>query len=152
LSRRLPRAALAGIAIALVGVIGLVIWQGTASRSPANLAVGDCFDVPTAAGRIDDLRTRACSTPHGGEVFHIYVTDASGSAYPSDADWEASIYPVCDPAFETYTGTPVGDRLDISYLFLVPTADRWTTGDRRVTCFISSPDGSPLSHSYRSSP
>ena len=37
------------------------------------------------------------------------------------------------------------------YLFLVPTSDRWAGGDRRVTCFIRSLDGSPLDHSYRAS-
>lgn len=152
MSRRIPRVVLTGIAIALVGGLALVIWRGTATRDPGNLAVGDCFDVPTAAGRIDDLRTRPCGTPHGGEVFHIFQAPTSGSSYPSDEGWEDLIYPVCDPEFETYTGTLVGNRLDIGYLFLVPTADRWATGDRRVTCFISSLDGSPLDRSHRSAP
>jgi hypothetical protein len=141
-----------GIGIALVGGLALVIWRGAASRDPGNLVVGDCFDVPTAADRIEDLRTRSCGAPHGGEVFHVYETSGAGSAYPTDAGWEDLIYPVCDPAFEAYTGTTVGDRLDIGYLFLVPTDDRWATGDRRVTCFISSLDGSPLSRSHHSAP
>jgi len=61
------------------------------------------------------------------------------------------LYPICDPVFKTYTGTPVEDRTDIDYLFLVPTSDRWAGGDRHVTCFIRSLDGSPLRHSYRAS-
>ncbi len=148
-----PRIVLIGITVALVGVIVLVIWGGGgASRDPAKLAVGDCFDVPAVPDRIDDLRTRTCSSPHDGEVFYVYETSDASTTYPTDAAWEALIYPVCDPVFETYTATPVGERLDIGYLFLVPTDDRWAAGDRHVTCFISSLDGSPLSRSYRSSP
>ena len=149
---RIPRAVLLGAAIVLVAGLAFLIWRGASGRSPASLAVGDCFDVPTASQRIEDIRGRACDTPHGGEVFHVYDASPPSATYPKDADWEAMIYPVCDPVFEAYTGTPVAERLDIGYLFLVPTADRWTAGDRRVTCFITPLDGSQLTRSYRAAP
>jgi hypothetical protein len=149
---RIPRGVLVGIGIALVGVLAVVIWRGAGSRDPANLVVGDCFDVPTAAQRIEDLKSRTCGGPHGGEVFHIFEAPGASATYPSDTDWEALIYPVCDPLFETYAGTPVAERMDIGYQYLVPTADRWAAGDRRVTCFISSLDGSPLARSFRAAP
>jgi putative regulator of septum formation len=150
---RIPRGALIiGIGIALVALLALVIWRGAGSRDPASLVIGDCFDVPTAAQRIDDLKSRTCGGPHGGEVFHIFDAPGASATYPSDTDWEALIYPVCDPVFEAYTGTPVAERLDIGYQFLVPTADRWAGGNRRVTCFISSIDGSPLTRSFRAAP
>ena len=85
-----------------------------------------------------------------GEVFHEFDAQGGG-AYPTDEAWGQLIYPICDPVFKTYTGTPVEDRTDIDYLFLVPTSDRWAGGDRHVTCFIRSLDGSPLDHSYRAS-
>ena len=51
MTRRIPRGALiVGIAIALVAVLAVLIWRGAGSRDPASLVVGDCFDVPTAAG------------------------------------------------------------------------------------------------------
>jgi hypothetical protein len=153
MTKRIPRGApIIGIAIALVAVLAVVIWRGAGSRSPASLVIGDCFDVPTAAQRIDDLKSRTCGGPHGGEVFHIFDAPGASATYPSDDDWQALIYPVCDPVFEAYTGTQVAERLDIDYHFLVPTADRWAAGDRRVTCFISSLDGSPLTRSFRAAP
>jgi hypothetical protein len=152
MTRRIHRGVLIGIGIALVGVLAVVIWRGAGSRDPANLVVGDCFDVPSAVQRIDDLKSRTCDGPHGGEVFHIFEAPGANATYPSDTDWEALIYPVCDPLFETYTGTPVAERLDIEYRYLVPSADLWTAGNRRVTCFISSLDGSPLARSFRSAP
>ena len=152
MTKRIPRGALIAIGIALVGVLAVVIWRGAGSRDPANLVVGDCFDVPSAAQRIDDLKSRTCDGPHGGEVFHTFEAPGASATYPSDTDWEALIYPVCDPLFETYTGTPVAERLDIEYRYLVPTADLWAAGNRRVTCFISSLDASPLARSFRAAP
>lgn len=133
----------------------LVLAVGTAAcgsgTDPARLAVGDCFDVPGGSDEIGSISKRACTDPHKGEVFHVFETDAPSDTYPGDADWELIVYPICDPEFESYTGTLVADREDIGYLYLVPTADRWTAGDRRVTCFISSLDGSPLTESERAS-
>ena len=149
---RIPRAVLVSAAMVVVAGLAFLIWRGASGRSPASLVVGDCFDVPTASQRIEDIRGLACDAPHGGEVFHVYDASIPAAAYPKDADWEAMIYPVCDPVFEAYTGTPVAERLDIGYLFLVPTADRWTAGDRRVTCFITPPDGTKLTRSYRAAP
>ena len=150
--RRIPRGVLIAAVVAVIAGLALLIWRGSGRGRPSNLDVGDCFDVPTAGQRIEDIRSLACSGPHAGEVFHRYEAAATGATYPTDADWEALVYPVCDPVFEDYTGTPVGDRLDIGYLYLVPTADRWTAGDRRVTCFIASLDGTPLGRSYRTAP
>jgi Septum formation len=150
--RRMPVGVLVGIGLALVAGLAFLVVRGAGSRDAASLVIGDCFDVPAQVQRIEDLRSRACGGPHGGEVFHIYEVAAASQTYPTDAGWEGLIYPACDPAFEAYTGTPVGGRLDIGYLFLVPTADRWAAGDRRVTCFITSLDGSPLSRSFRAAP
>lgn len=150
--RRIPRAVLVGAGIALVAGLAVLVWRGSGSRDPGQLRVGECFDVPATSERIDALSARPCSGPHGGEVFHAFDAPAGGTTYPTDPAWEELIYPVCDEAFETYTGTLVAERLDIGYRFLVPTADRWTAGDRRVTCFITSLDGSQLSRSFRTAP
>lgn len=117
---------------------------------PARLEPGDCFDVPSGDS-IGGVTQRGCEEPHRGEVFHRFDAAPAGDAYPTDPEWEEIVYPVCDPVFESYTGTPVGDRTDIEYRYLVPTADSWADGDRTVTCFITSPDGRPLDRSYRGS-
>lgn len=149
MTTRVRNGVIVGAGIAVVVALALLIWRGAGSRDPANLRVGDCFEVPAAAQRIEDVRTRTCAGPHGGEVFHIFEAAVPDTAYPADTRWEALIYPVCDPEFEAYTGTPVAERLNIGYVFFVPTADRWAAGDRRVTCFITSLDGTQLDRSHR---
>lgn len=140
------------IALAAAGVIGIVaiafiLLRGGGAAAPQNLAVGDCIDVPAAAA-IATIPKRSCSEAHTGEVFHVFDAGGQGE-YPSDHAWGEMIFPACDPAFEVYTGTPVETRTDIDYLYFVPTPDRWAAGDRRVTCFIRTIDGSPLLRSHR---
>jgi hypothetical protein len=131
--------------------LATVLAAACAARTePSNLAVGDCFDMPSSV-EIASIPTRPCTEPHGGEVFHAFDATAATGSYPSDEAWGQLIFPVCDPAFEAYTGTPVETRTDIDYLYLVPTSDRWAAGDRHVTCFITSLDGKPLRQSYRAS-
>jgi hypothetical protein len=149
LSRPWLRVIAIGLGIAAAGVLVVFVIRGAGSTAPGGLRIGDCFDVPPATNRIGDVRVRSCGGPHDGEVFHMFTTERAASDYPSDADWESIIYPVCDPAFESYTGTLVAERLDIDYRYFVPTADRWTSGDRGVTCYITSLGESPLDRSFR---
>ena len=149
----LPWVRIALVAAAVVGVVAIAfaILRGGSSSANA-LAVGECIDVPDSAS-ITTIPRKPCTEPHDGEVFHVFaVTGADPTTYPTDPEWGTLIYPVCDPAFERYTGTPVETRTDIDYVYLVPTEDRWATGDRRVTCFIQALDGAPLLRSYRGSP
>lgn len=134
-------------ASALIAALAVACASGT---DPQRLRPGDCFDVP-AGDRIGGVTTLGCDRPHRGEVFHRFDAVVESANYPTDPEWEGIVYPTCDPVFETYTGTPVGDRTDIEYRYLVPTADAWADGDRGVTCFITSADGSPLERSYRGS-
>ncbi|HET9347263.1 MAG TPA: septum formation family protein [Candidatus Limnocylindrales bacterium] len=151
MSRPWVRVGLVAVAILAVVAIGFAVLRGGGSSAPASLAVGDCIDVPDAAA-IATIPKLPCTEPHDGEVFHVFeVSGAGGTTYPADPDWGTMIYPVCDPAFERYTGTAVETRTDIDYVYLVPTEDRWSNGDRRVTCFIQSLDGAPLLRSYRES-
>jgi hypothetical protein len=132
---------------ALAGIAGC--GRGT---DPERLEPGDCFDLPATTDRIGDVTQRDCSAAHAGEAFHVFEASGEAAAYPSDTDWERIVYPVCDPEFEAYTGTFVADRLDIDYRYFVPTAESWGRGDRQVSCFIVSPDGSPLGRSHRAVP
>lgn len=151
MSRQWVRVALIAAAVVAVVAVAFAVLRGGGGTLPASLSVGDCIDVPEAA-ELATIPKRSCSEAHDGEVFHVFeVTGTGGGAYPADPEWGPLIYPVCDPAFEDYTGTPVETRTDIDYLYLVPTEDRWASGDRRVTCFIQSLDGAPLLRSYRES-
>jgi hypothetical protein len=136
------------VAFAIALAIGIPASCG-GGTDPSRLDAGACFDLPSQTDRIGDVTARSCTEPHRGEVFHVFETDRTTATYPIDLEWEEIIYPICDPFFEAYTGTDVGSRTDIDYRYLVPTEDRWAGGDRRVTCFIVSPDGSPLTRSFR---
>jgi Septum formation len=150
MSRSLPRIALVVVVVTAIVIVAFAVLRGSGAGGapPESLAVGDCFDVPTAAS-IATIPVRPCDATHAGEVFHVFEASADSAAYPSDPEWGQLIYPVCDPAFETYTGSPVATTTEIDYSYLVPTAERWSGGDRRVVCFIVSHDGSPLVRSYR---
>jgi hypothetical protein len=130
------------------GLTAVWMLAGCGGSAPSSLAIGDCIDVPTSDA-IASIPKRSCGAAHRGEVFHVFDLSGAGDAYPADPEWGPLIYPVCDPAFETYTGTPVETRTDIDYQYFVPTQTGWQDGDREVTCFITSLDGSPLDRSYR---
>jgi hypothetical protein len=139
--------------VLLAGGLILLVTRGGTSTNPEQLAVGNCFDIPEATDRIGNLKQLSCTGPHDGEVFHVFDSSGLGATgYPSDTDWEAIVYPICDPVFASYTGTQVAEITAIEYRYLVPTADRWKTGARQVTCYITSPDGAPLSRSFRKAP
>jgi hypothetical protein len=141
-----------GVVALAAGLAFLVIRGPIGGADPNRLEAGTCFDIPEATDRIGDLTRRSCSGPHDAEVFHAYDFVAPTEEYPTDPEWEARIHPVCDEVFAAYTGTAIGDRLDIDYRYFVPTSDRWGAGDRHVTCFIVAADGSPLDRSHRAAP
>ena len=147
MSRGWVRIGLVVAAVVVIVAIGFAFLQG-GTASPVSLAAGDCIDLASTTA-ISSIPRVGCTESHTGEVFHVFEVTGSAGAYPSDPDWSTLIYPVCDPAFKTYTGTPVETRTDIDYIYLVPTSDRWASGDRRVTCVIQSLDGAPLTQSYR---
>ena len=132
---------------ALAALAALAV-TGCGRSSPENLAIGDCIDVPSSDS-IASIPKRPCTEAHAGEVFHVFDAPGSAVAYPADPEWGPLIYPVCDPAFQAYTGTPVEERTDIDYQYFVPTSDGWASGDLEVTCFIVSLGGDPLTRSYR---
>jgi hypothetical protein len=144
----MSRSLLRGARLAAGAGLAVLTLTGCGRSSPENLAIGDCIDVP-ASDSIGSIPKRSCTEAHAGEVFHMFDAPGTIVAYPADPEWGPLIYPVCDPAFEAYTGTPVEERTDIDYRYFVPTSDGWASGDREVTCFIVSLGGDPLTRSYR---
>ena len=132
------------VIVAALGVGGF-FFRDFVSGSVVDLKVGDCFDVPDGASTFSSLRRTSCDTPHSGEVFHVFdATTTAGATYPSDPDWGALIYPVCDPQFDAWTGTSIETSTVVRYRFLVPSKDEFDRGGRRVTCFLSRTDGQKL--------
>ena len=133
------------IAVAMVLTVVGLTGCDTSTINASDLRVGDCFDVPDGASTFSSLRRTSCDTPHSGEVFHVFdATTTAGATYPSDPDWGALIYPVCDPQFDAWTGTSIETSTVVRYRFLVPSKDEFDRGGRRVTCFLSRTDGQKL--------
>jgi len=133
------------IAVAMVFTVVGLTGCDTSTINASDLRVGDCFDVPDGASTFSSLRRTSCDTPHSGEVFHVFdATTTAGATYPSDPDWGALIYPVCDPQFDAWTGTSIETNTVVRYRFLVPSKDEFDRGGRRVTCFLSRTDGAKL--------
>jgi hypothetical protein len=131
----------------LVGLVAIVAVAGCdrSTIEASGLKPGDCFDVPDGTATFSTIRRTSCDTPHSGEVFHVFdASGATASGYPADPEWEALIYPVCDPEFNSWTGTEIETNTIVRYRFLVPTKDEWDRGGRRVTCFLSRADGTKL--------
>jgi len=128
----------------LLSVVAIVACDAS-TISATDLRVGDCFDIPDGATTFSSLRRTSCDTPHSGEVFHIFdATTAAGATYPTDPEWGSLIFPVCDPQFDAWTGTQIETNTVVRYQFLVPTKDEFDRGGRRVTCYLSRPDGTKL--------
>lgn len=142
-----------GLRLVVIAVIagGAFLLRDRLSGAAASLAVGDCFDQPGAAAReVDDVQHHPCSEPHTAEVFHNFShTGGPDAPYPSDEEWATIVFPVCDPEFSRYTGTPATPTSELTYTMFTPTRDGWDQGDRQVTCFLVRADGGPMTQSYR---
>lgn len=143
-----------GLVIAVVLGGGALLFRDRLSGGASELVVGDCFDVPGANTEVKDVQHHPCTEPHTGEVFHVFDHQSAAEAgYPSDPEWEQIIYPICDTAFKSYTGTDIETQQELSYTFFVPTADGWQKqNDREVICFVVRIDEAPVSRSLRASP
>ncbi len=138
------------VLVVLVGGIGLVGWmfRDRLSGAAGDLAVGDCFEVPTA-DQVENVQHRPCTDPHDGEVF--YVADyPNADAYPPKADFESWVSSNClGTVFESYVGAKYEDRTDVDVVWFSPTDEGWKNGDHEVSCVLSPADGSKVSTSYR---
>jgi len=103
-----------------------------------DLAVGDCFDEPTADELVVRVPEADCAEPHDHEVFHLESLP-DGEA-PADEEIAEAARQACLEPFAAFVGLPwIASSLD--YRWLAPTAESWADGDREVVCFVSDPAG-----------
>jgi Septum formation len=142
-----------GLAAAVIGllVISWVISANFGPKAVGELAVGDCFDAPTAPADIADVPHHPCIQAHTAEVFAIVTYPSQGGAsYPTDAAFGTFAQDQCGPAFDSYTGGGGGAASTALITYLLPSADSWSRGDRRLICVLEAPSGQSLSQSLRS--
>ena len=142
------------VPIIAVSLLGLVVFaaRGPGPTTAFTLKAGDCFDIPSDT-QVGDIATIDCSTPHDAEVFMAGAvltpspSDAAAGppAYPGDAgigQWVAANCGGNTQALYLGAHTQALPNIVVGYFF--PDANAWTRGERQVTCYLHTPDGSKL--------
>lgn len=141
------------LAIIILVVAGVAfVFRDRLSSSPADLQVGDCFDLkdPTS-DTVEEVPHHPCTETHHFEVIFM-ATNASpsGAAYPGTTAFDKDVADQCAPAFATYVGIPFdSSALDMGYLY--PQADSWGKGKRTITCYVGLPNDGTLTSTVKGS-
>jgi hypothetical protein len=138
------------IGIVAVFIVGGLIFRDRLGGSPAELKVGDCFDVPTKVGEtVNDVQHHPCTETHTAEVILLTTHPAAkGAAEPTNAELTSYLIDTCGGALSGYVGGST-DQFDLGAFY--PTSEDWKNGDRGVTCYMTMLDESPMTVSYKSS-
>jgi hypothetical protein len=143
--------------IVLVGIVAAIgggywLFRDRLSGSVAELAVGDCFDRPTATTEISDVQHQPCNSPHDAEVVATGNHPApAGAPQLAESDLRSFMDQTCKPAFEAYTGLDYDNEPNLDYGLIYPTDQGWTDGDRGYTCYLFQVDETQLTRSLRAS-
>lgn len=137
------------IAIVAVFIVGGLIFRDRMGGSPAELQLGDCFDVPTKAGEtVKDVQHHPCTEAHTAEVILLAKHPAAkGKAEPSEAALSTYLVDTCGPALEKYVK---GNTKKLDYGMFYPTSEDWKSGERDITCYLTMLDASPMTASLKS--
>ena len=117
---------------------------------PADLRVGDCFDVPTSLTQVKDVQHHPCNEAHTGEVVGVADYPAGGDdPYPSESMLFSFADDLCARTFREYTGRdPFTDPvLSVGYFY--PIEEGWRDGDHEVACYLLRLDEGPMTQSFR---
>lgn len=137
------------IRVAIIGavIVGGLIFRDRLSGNAGELAVGDCFDVPTADTNISDVQHHPCTEAHTGEVFFVGAhTAAKGTPFTTSL-LETYVGSACIPAFMSYIGSGDSTPLEIGAFY--PLVKDWDDGDREVTCYLYQIDGSTMTKTLK---
>ena len=132
------------LALGLSACSGLPFGGRTPSDRSSETSTSRSSESPSAA----TVEEFDCNQPHTGEVFYIHkLTDATR---PSDDDMEKKATDACLAAFSPYVGKDYEDS-DLSIVWMYPTVQTWTTGDREIVCIATTDDDSTLNRSIKGS-
>lgn len=142
-----------GVAAAVVAVVLGACSGGSGDPEPNAgilLAAGDCLALADGdARRVEVPEVVDCSGFHDGEVFARF--ELTGSDRPADAELDRQADEGCVDRYQAAVGANflLDDRFD--FFTMVPDADQWEAGSRRVTCVLVAADGSELINSQLAS-
>lgn len=144
------------IPVAFLGLLAFVILANrpAANSTAFTLQPHQCFDIPGET-QIGDVATVSCGRQHDAEVLAIGRLTLDSAApgatvgpqpYPGTTAIGEWVGANCGPgAIAGYTGKTDNSALAVGYFF--PSEDAWSRGERQITCYLHSRDGSPLTQS-----
>ena len=113
------------------------------------LRVGACLNPPTkVVAQVSTLSVTSCRAPHTEEVYAL-VKDHAGSTYPGPQKLQSFANAQCLQAFGSYVGVPY-QRSSLFYTYLLPSVRSWSSGDRTITCLVTT-TGAKLTRSVKGS-
>jgi hypothetical protein len=137
--------------LVVVGIFGFFALRALTAGRGIDLAVGECFDPPEpTAETVSEVQRRPCTEQHRAEVFLVADYQAGTDAAPPTAlELEAYIEQICGPGLVGYAGgiEAVPEAVDIGLFY--PSDEGWRGGERRMTCYAATIDGSQLTRSLR---
>ncbi|TMC64761.1 MAG: hypothetical protein E6J17_03110 [Chloroflexi bacterium] len=125
------------IRLVIIGVVvvGGLVFRDRLSGGAQDLKVGDCFDSKHETTEIKDVQHHPCTEAHNAEVVLVTVhTAVKGSAYPSDAAFEAWADQTCVPAIVNYVAPGTGFQT-LGYGIFYPNQSDWKDGERQMICY-----------------
>jgi hypothetical protein len=135
---RSSRHALASLAL----VVGLFAGCDQLPQAAQDLAVGECFDVPSETTDITEIQRRPCNAAHDAEVFAVLNHPApADEPYPVISGVGDLVEDECVPLFAEYTGVGIDDQQELDIGWFYPTMQGWRDGDREVTCYLVALEG-----------
>ena len=144
------------IRLLVIGAIGLgaFLLRDRISGNAGDLAVGDCFDAP-AGETLQDVQHHPCTEAHDAEVVHVGDHPAPDDAPPLSAEeLETYVLNTCGDALIAYVGGLESveanaelQNIDIGWIY--PTDEDWGRGEREITCYLHTVDGSQLTRSLK---
>jgi len=132
--------------MALVLLVGLVFFIVERLRTRANaprgvsvfhLQVGECVIPPTqVTAEIATVNVVACHVPHTQQVFALVSDDVPGGNYPGASALKTFADGACLQHFQGFVGVDYRDS-SLFYTYMLPSVRSWASGDRTVTCLIT---------------
>lgn len=145
--------ALGAAALALGGCnlfgIGATQKYTTRNLSVFTLHVGECLNPPTKiVAQVSTLQTLSCSAPHTEQVYALVRYRASNN-YPGPTKLQSFANAKCLQDYAGFVGVPY-QQSSLFFTYLLPSVRSWASGDRTVTCVVTT-TGAKLKKSVQGS-
>ncbi len=134
------------VIVAIVAVLGVILFAVRNNVDANDLKVGDCFTIPDGT-TVQTVEKHPCTETHNAEV--VFVGEYSGDTFPISLSLESYVRDNCVPASESYVGRSIDDDPALSIGYFSPSQDSWNSGDRTVSCYVAQPDERDMTESLK---